>query len=299
MLGIEITTISSFNIIVFTLAFIALILGSISDIKKREVADILNYGLFFSAIVLRLLYSLIILNPLILIEGLVGFLIGTTIGMVMFYTNQWGGGDAKMLIALSTLIGINILPLSINVLTKSFLLSMIVNIFILGSFMGLIWSIYMAIKNKDKFKKTWNKISKENIKLKRTTIILSTLIFITGLIFRQFTFLLIPLSIIFITTIYVILFAKAVEKGTMVHMYPISKVTEGDWIDKNISYKGKYICGPKDLGISKKQILMLKKYKIKKVPVKVGIPFIPSFLAGFIATILIGNLISVLINSII
>ena len=46
------------------------------------------------------------------------------------------------------------------------------------------------------------------------------------------------------------------------------KLTEGDWIAKNIIIKGKQICGPKDLGISKKQIqklISLKKYDLVEV----------------------------------
>ncbi|GIU69536.1 MAG: hypothetical protein KatS3mg002_0772 [Candidatus Woesearchaeota archaeon] len=48
----------------------------------------------------------------------------------------------------------------------------------------------------------------------------------------------------------------------------------------------KYITGPKDLGISKEQIELLKKSKIKKVLVKEGIPFIPAFLIAFILTMI-------------
>ncbi|MFH1212052.1 MAG: hypothetical protein V1659_03945, partial [Candidatus Woesearchaeota archaeon] len=55
----------------------------------------------------------------------------------------------------------------------------------------------------------------------------------------------------------------------------------------------KRICGPKDLGISRQQIAMLLKYKkakkISEIRIKEGLPFVPSFLAGFIITIFSGN----------
>ncbi len=81
----------------------------------------------------------------------------------------------------------------------------------------------------------------------------------------------------------------------MVKTIPISQLTEGDWIYKDIfigsGKKKKYITGPKDLGISKEQISLLKKYssqgKIKNIIIKEGIPFVPAFLFAYIATIII------------
>ena len=54
---------------------------------------------------------------------------------------------------------------------------------------------------------------------------------------------------------------------------------------------GKRITGPKDLGISKKQIRQLRQYyekgKVKKIAIKEGIPFVPSFLISFIVTLIL------------
>ena len=69
--------------------------------------------------------------------------------------------------------------------------------------------------------------------------------------------------------------------------YPIPKLTEGDWIAEDVKVNGKIICSPKDLGISKEQIKKLKHHNIKKVLVKEGIPFVPSFLIAFVVTSLI------------
>jgi len=73
-----------------------------------------------------------------------------------------------------------------------------------------------------------------------------------------------------------------------------NRLTEGDWIAKEIKYNGKYICGPKDLGIERKQINeLIKLYnqkKIKRILIKEGIPFVPSFLMAFVITIMYGNL---------
>ena len=73
------------------------------------------------------------------------------------------------------------------------------------------------------------------------------------------------------------------------------QLTEGDWIVKEIKIGGKYITGPKDLGIEKKQINKLislyKKKKVNKILIKEGIPFVPSFFIAYVVTLIFGNLV--------
>ncbi len=73
------------------------------------------------------------------------------------------------------------------------------------------------------------------------------------------------------------------------------ELTEGDWIAKDVKVNGKRICGPKDLGIEKKQIRKLvgfyRKGKVKRILIKVGIPFVPSFLVSFLISVLFGNMV--------
>ena len=72
------------------------------------------------------------------------------------------------------------------------------------------------------------------------------------------------------------------------------ELTAGDWIAKVVKINGKYICGPKDLGIEPPQIKQLIKSKVKKVLVKEGIPFVPSFLISFVFTLFFGNIFLIL-----
>ena len=78
----------------------------------------------------------------------------------------------------------------------------------------------------------------------------------------------------------------------MIKKVSVDKLTEGDWIVDDVKVGGKVICGPKDLGISKEQIIELKKLaedgKIKQVVIKEGIPFVPSFFMSFIVTYFFG-----------
>jgi len=295
MFGIEYISQSSYNLIAVISALLVMLVASITDFQKREVADMINYGLFFSAIALRLLYSAITQNPLVILDGIIGFAITLAIALSMFYTGQWGGGDSKMIMGLGVLFGLKLIPFNGLLIFNSTLISFIINAFIAGSIFGLVWSLVTAFKDWKKFIVSWKKTTKDAKTIKRIFIIIALLLIIAGLIFKEVRLLLILIALLFLMTIYMYIFAKSVEKGSMVKMLAPSKVTEGDWIDKDVKYKGKYLCGPKDLGISKKQITLLKKHKIRRVPVKIGIPFIPSFLLGFIITLLFGNLMTLVI----
>ena len=92
-----------------------------------------------------------------------------------------------------------------------------------------------------------------------------------------------------IVMMYLFIIIKAVEFSAMIQLIPIKQLTEGDWIAKDIVVKGKRICGPKDLGVSRKQIKKLIKLKVKKVWVKYGMPFVPSFLVAFLVTGSVGE----------
>ena len=280
----------NFELIALLLAGIVLAFASIHDLKKREVPDMLNYGFFFAAIALRLMHFAITLDWKVLIEGFAGFTVGLAIGALMFYAGQWGGGDSKMIIGIGTLFGI---PLTLNgiILFESILISFVLNMFIVGSLFGLVWSMVIAVKNKSQFMKVWKEQLIATQKLRYTGFLLALFILVTGIFFREAFILFVLLAALVASLGYFFVFAKTVERSSMVFMLPPEKVTEGDWIDKEVYHKNKYICGPKDLGISKKQIAMLKRYKITKVPVKIGIPFIPSFFLGLVLTFFTGNVI--------
>src|SRR3989338_1977036 len=114
-----------FIIIMFILAFVLLLVGSYTDFKIREVPDYLSYGMIIAGIGLRALYSAMTLDYWIILEGILVLGIMLGIGCAMFYLGQWGGGDSKVLMALGSLIGIQ---LSLD----QFMLSFFLNLLIIG-----------------------------------------------------------------------------------------------------------------------------------------------------------------------
>lgn len=270
------------------IALIALIIASYTDFKTREVPDWLNFALIFTGVAVHGILSITAWNYWPVVSSLIGLGIGVGISFAMYYLGQWGGGDAKMLMGLGAIIGFD--------LNEMFFLSFIVNVFFIGAFYGIFYGVILAIKNRKKFAETFRTLnSKTSLNLRRALKISSVIVVVLGFVFLivfkdLILFSFVVLVALLLLLYYLYIFAKSIEKCCMLSYKPPEKLTEGDWIAKNVFYKGKYICGPKDLGILKKQIALLKRFKISKVLVKDGIPFVPSFLISFVVTYFFGNI---------
>jgi len=274
----------------------ALLVGSYTDLKTREVPDWLNYGLMVFGIGFALIVSLLNFNFLILAHSVVGFLVFVGFGLLMFYAGQWGGGDSKMVMGLGALLGLKFAldPPLFGLSFQDFLPAFLVNSLLVGVVYGMAWAFYMAFKNKKEFAKT-SKTFIEKFRFLRIVFLFAIIaaavayFFIQDFVLKIYTMTLLILPII---TFYLWVFGKAVEKSCMLKKVSPEKLTEGDWIAKDVFVDGKRITGPKDLGIDKdqiKELIQLKKQKkVNLILIKEGIPFVPSFLIAFIITLAYG-----------
>lgn len=274
-----------------------LFIASVTDFKTREVPDWLNFSLIAIGFGVRLLFSLTFWNKSYIIEGLYGFGLGFLLAYGMFYSGQWGGGDSKMLMGLGALLG---LRLSLSSAFVSFL----INLLFVGAIYGFLWSLYLSFKNRRSFlKKFRDYISNKYLRRARIVVLVMGLIFVFMIFFISDSVLRLLLVVFFIFSfalVHLWAFVKAVEEACMLKWVHPEKLTEGDWIAKPVTIKGKYICGPKDLGITKKQIALLmrlsKKNRVRKILIKEGIPFVPSFFIALLVAVFYGNLVLLLIR---
>lgn len=275
------------DIILLSLAFIALAAGTITDIKTREVPDWISYGLIFAGIGIRLIYSVITSDLTYLGNGVIGLAVFVALGYFMFYAGQWGGGDSKLLMGLGAALG---LPLSFTPLPL--MIIFLVNVLCIGAAYGLVYSIVLAVIHRKKFAADFKKLiyNKKIMKIRKLSLLLTLVVVLLIVILVKDAIViwaLITLVAIAYLSFYLVIFVKAVEKSTMFKLVKPEQLTEGDWIAKDYYHNKKRICGPKDLGIEKYQIKQLIALK-KKIMIKEGIPFVPSFLAAFIASLIFG-----------
>ncbi|MDP6647852.1 MAG: A24 family peptidase [Candidatus Woesearchaeota archaeon] len=286
------------NIIIpYAIAFLVLLIASYTDLKTREVPDWLNFSLIGTGFGINLLFSIIFFKINFILASLIGFAIFFAIAWVMFYAGQWGGGDSKILMGLGALIGIDFLS------KNYFLTEFLINALLIGALYGILWSIFLIFRNKNKFVKMFRKSIKNKKVLLAKKIILALFIIMILISVlnpdRIIRLMMLYLAVILIFTFYLWVIIKIVEDCCMLKYVKPQKLTEGDWIAKDVKINGKYITGPKDLGIEKKKIRKLielyKRGKVKKILIKEGIPFVPSFLIAYVVTLIYGNLVFLII----
>ena len=277
------------DILLIIIAIVWLIFASISDLKSREVPDWVSFSLIIIAIAFILIQAISQKDYKVLISPLIFGIIFTIIALLMYYTKQWGGGDTKLLIPLgiifSTYPELNYFN---PILNFPFPMILLINIFVIGTLYSLFYSFYLAIKHKERFIKEFKKNEFKKAKIIAVILALSLVIITIYLPYPR-NILSLLLSLIILITPYLIAFVKSVEKGCMFEKISVNKITEGDWVAENIYNNKKLILSKHNLGVTKKQIEVIKKLK-KDVLVKNGLPFIPSFLIAVIVSLIFGSL---------
>ncbi len=249
----------------FALAFLFTLFASIQDLKKREVANWLNFSFIAFALSYRAFYSLAAKNFQFFLFGILGFAIFFILAHALYYAKAFAGGDAKLLMGFGIILPYTSYK-SLIILPPVFLFAL----FLVGAIYSLLYSIIIVAKNKQKFKKELSRYFKKYKFTLTTTILLS----IASLFLAFISSLVIPLFILFLIPL-IYAYTKSLE-NCMIKFYSYNKLTEGDWLEKNIKLSSSITIKKTVHGLSKKDIKLLKKYK-RNVLIKEGIPFIPAF----------------------
>lgn len=279
------------DILLAVTATIWLFIATIQDIKKREVANWLSFSLIIFAIAVRAIASIISSDAKYFLFGIVSMIILFGIANLFYYLRIFAGGDAKLLTGIGTafatkpffapLIKTNFSNLLIFPFNAPFLLVFIFNMLFVGSAYGLLFSIFLALKHFNSFKKEFVKVSRK-YKWLFLLIMLAPLLFILNKLPFSIDSTLIISIILIIVFPFLFIFVKAVENSSMILLVDPSKLTEGDWIVKKIMVGRRKIV-PRFEGLSLEDISILKKGN-KKVMIKQGIPFVPVFLIALLTS---------------
>ncbi len=260
-------------IIVMILTILAV--ASYTDLKTREVPDILSYGLIFSVLGVRIIFSFES-GWMVLLSGVIGLVAGYIVAALFYYTHQWGGGDSKLMMGVGAAIGVT-LPItqhSFNLLIFLFLL------LFAGAIYGLIWMGNLAFKHRDKFGWKFKDRIKRAGRMHLSTGIASALLVVPSISMPTLW----PLVFFPLGLFYIFMFVTTIEDHFFVKWIKPGKVTEGDWLAEEIIVDGKIKVSNKT--VDKKDLNVIRnlyqKNKIKSVRIREGIPFIPSFLIAYI-----------------
>lgn len=269
------------------LASIALISGTITDFKRREVPHWVTMGLIAAAIATNTYISIATNSYQPILYSLIGGAVAAATGAFMHYTGQWGGADFLLLTGLGALFG---LPLSLSPL-PFFAAFMFIGIFA-GAIYGMLYLLILVIiKRKTVFPAIKKRLSKQPIpKIRKVAMIAIPIIVLLAVLATTLLTLMLAMIVVFSYFTLILYHAtKAIEEHCFIKQISVSKLVPGDWVCEDVITNNKTLIDSDKLitGLEEKHIKKLKEHNIKQVTVKEGIPFVPSFLLAYILTLLL------------
>src|SRR3989339_635282 len=253
---------------IFALAIIWLVFASVQDVRKREIANWLNFSLIGIGLAFKLIIGLQG-NWNMFIYGLAGFAVFYVLALMVYYLGAVGGGDAKLLMGIGAILPSGSL---IEIIYSGLLF---IGIFlIVGAVYSLVYSTFVAISNGIRFRAGFNHVFGRIWKMYYFIIPLVVLVilFDVGIQFVLLGALLILLPLLYAYT-------KAVD-SCMIKLVSWNELQEGDWIVGDMMI-GKRLIRSRANGLTADEVKLLKKMK-RKVFVKYGVPFAPVFLISFL-----------------
>ena len=285
-------------LLAFIIALVWALAASIFDIKTREIPDWLNFSLLTILLFVFACASLLQKDVKIFLFSLLGLAISYALSNLMYYGKIFGGGDAKLLIALGPLM-FSSSPLHLfNVIVVNipnvFILTFFINLLFIASIYGLVWAMAILITNR--------KNVKIDLKQKQFKffLLLCVLLFFFNISFVGLSITFLYLALLSLVLPFLFMLVKIAD-DLMVKSISVKSAREGDLLVNNITVKirkrgklTKKVIKQTWEGLSDKDIKLLKKAGIKKIKIKYGMPFAPVFFLALIAS-LFGNLLVMLL----
>ncbi len=261
------------------LGVVWLIFAIVQDLRKREIANWLNFSLIIFAMTYRLLYSVFSNDYGFVLTGLFGLVLFFLLANLFYYMRLFAGGDAKLMIALGAL-----LPFTESFYTNSLIFFVFVIALLLGGVVySLIYSLGLVFINKTNFTRSLKHQIAKNENYIYLGLGIGLLFIILALFLGEVSVIFLGVLIMLIPLFYI--YTKAIETSCMMVYIDPKNVSVGDWVVEEIKLPGKKTIKPHWEGLSEEQVSLIKKYYKKKVLVKQGIPFSPSFFLAFLVLI--------------
>jgi len=235
------------------------------DFTRREIDDWLNLFLFSTGVLFLGFTQQLFTNPTVLVTFGSFVFIVSLLSFAFYYGRFFSGGDSKLFFALSPLFFTPLLSFSCyNLFFYTILL------FVCGSVYSLVYSSYLFFRDFKKVKVVF--LSELNKKYYIFLIYLAVIFLFLGF-FEKLIFI---FSIFIFAFVFLICMAKSLEEISMKRLVSTKNLREGDWLFFDVEV-GKKMFRKNWEGLNAKDLKYLKKFN-KKIYVKDGIPYAPSFL---------------------
>lgn len=261
-------------IFLFALAFVWIVFAVVQDLRTREISNWLNFSLIALVLAYRAFYSVLYKDFGFFLFGLLGVLLFVGLAYGLYYGRAFAGGDAKLLMGIG---GIFPYHSFLDLIYYGF--GFVFVLFSVGAIYSLIYTSVLFSRNWNSFVRAFKKEFILHKYLVLVSIVLAIVfqvwIFIVGT--NDFVGV---LSLFFVVFALLYIYLKAIDKSCMVKEVTPDRLTEGDWLVKDIKI-GEKVIRKTVHGLSYRDIKVLIANK-KKVLIREGIPFTPAFLAALL-----------------
>jgi Flp pilus assembly protein protease CpaA len=258
------------------------------DLRYTEFPDWLPYSMIILALIVRGGFSFLENDLWIIGDSLIAGLAFLGLGLLLYFSRQWGDGDAWLLGALGFLF-----PNASGFAVSGFLpfpLTLLFNFLFISLVYLIIYSVFLGLRKREVNKVYWNYLKGQS----RIVIFLTSLFFAFswGAAFYSYFLLSVPVNSLtpmilfpFLLT-FILLFtsyARVVEENLFKRRISVKDLKSGDVI-----MKGRW------RGLTEKEISKIKRER-RYVWVKEGVRFAPVFLFAMLISLFYGDIILIFI----
>jgi Flp pilus assembly protein protease CpaA len=284
-----------FELIALILAFAGSSVAAAWDLKTTEIPDYIPYIMIVVGLVIAGAQSYLqwsywpMVSSLIVGGGLLG------LGFLMYYTGQWGGGDAKLLAALGFLLPYSSLQFTPSLLFP-FPVTYLINIFLVGAIYMILYALVLSLFNRKIIHEFKHDVKASSRLFVLGAVALFVAIAAVNVYLTYYFELKFSLTYIIENTIvpvggvvalfFVWKFARAVESVGFKRLIPTSQLKVGDVLKDSKLWEG----------ITEEQMKEIKKTK-SRVWIKEGVRFAPAFPLALLFTIYFGDIFQILFSA--
>ncbi len=274
------------------IALVALAYAGLYDLKTTDIPDISPYTMAIAGVIINGIHSYVtgnysyILWSLGLGLGFFGF------GFLLYYTKQWGGGDAKLLSGLGFILPTA--PVQLNSLVP-YPLVLLMNIFLVGAVYSIFYALVASLRTPGFVSTLVDDIKSNKGRMSIFFVIIVSAMFLFSVLMAFFTnkihllsevllmqSFLIP-GIIFLLILW--RFIKIVDTQVFKKEISTKDLKEGDVLVDDVKVGKKKLKAGLIEGLTKEQVKLIKKHH-KKIRVLDAIRFGPVFFLALVVTLL-------------
>ncbi|MFP4116978.1 MAG: prepilin peptidase [Candidatus Aenigmatarchaeota archaeon] len=204
------------------------------DLKTTEIPDEISLGMVASGLLINLSWSLAEWNPTYIFQSAAVGSIFFTFGLLMYLGGQWGGGDAKVLTGIGTLVP-TLPAFSPAVKLLPFSATFVVNLFMIGAVYMTIYALVFAATRGGVVEDFKQRVVSD----KRRIFVLSSLPLIPALIYSTINidiYLIYFLALIplFLGFTLLLRFLKSVEETGFEKIVEVEELQVGDMLAEEV-----------------------------------------------------------------